>query len=798
MNKMKINRNRTRLSAVSGLVWTLTAGLLPAETMTVSTLFTWPINPANGVHPLWTPVQHDRGRTFVVVPDVNLRPMVTQIEADGKIITVPLDPGPDYLASSDGHNRFTMGIDEDGYLHIAGDMHGYAEWAGTYVARYQYQNMMYWKSNKALDVTAGFTFAGGRDSASRLPGEEWGGDSRFFNDRHGVLYYSSRVRAFTGGQLSGSEPFIAYGVYRYDHTSGHWTALGGSAAAGAPGADRFNTVLYWEHTTSFEAYQTAPRFDARNRLHFAIAGNTANTQGQGLIYAYSDDAGRTWKKADGTPIPGLPLRGRDGDPNQGDLIIRSPKVAQQSPLCIDKDGRVAVHGDGTWRTWSGGAWTPISGGMGILGSDGMMTADGGSTLNRTPGLGQPSTNHDTGFGQVFGISELALQNTGAVYAIGLPPGTNFVHAQQMSVFKATFSPAGKQVDETRIPDAPRIFFSRGDPAHVWLSWTPVERAVTYTVKRATSKSGPYTTIAKGVTRSDEFSDTGCINGTRYCYAVSALNAAGEGPDSAAVEVMPQHAEPRPPLIQTAVGHNTRITVSWLPLWPEATSYTVKRAASAGGPYRIVARGITALTYTDSGLVNDTTYHYVVSASNAVAGGSGDESPDSTPISAAPFRWTRILHYRSIGKDDTGTASASAENAPREAAAQAFDGNPGSKWLMSASSGWLQYRFAPGESWAVTRYRLISGQDAPERDPTEWQFQGSDNGTDWVTLDAQINQSFARRNAINTYVCSNRTAYAAYRLNVTRNQGNGLTQLAELELWVDETVPATPAPGASKR
>ncbi|HEX3133656.1 MAG TPA: hypothetical protein VHX44_08745, partial [Planctomycetota bacterium] len=40
------------------------------ETMTVQTLFSVPINPANGVHPLWTPVQHDRGKTFVVVPDV--------------------------------------------------------------------------------------------------------------------------------------------------------------------------------------------------------------------------------------------------------------------------------------------------------------------------------------------------------------------------------------------------------------------------------------------------------------------------------------------------------------------------------------------------------------------------------------------------------------------------------------------------------------------------------------------------------------------------------------------------------
>jgi hypothetical protein len=34
---------------------------------------------------------------------------------------------------------------------------------------------------------------------------------------------------------------------------------------------------------------------------------------------------------------------------------------------------------------------------------------------------------------------------------------------------------------------------------------------------------------------------------------------------------------------------------------------------------------------------------------------------------------------------------------------------------------------------------------------------------------------------------NRAAYPYCRLNITRNNGNGLTQLAELELWADDVV-----------
>lgn len=61
----------------------------------------------------------------------------------------------------------------------------------------------------------------------------------------------------------------------------------------------------------------------------------------------------------------------------------------------------------------------------------------------------------------------------------------------------------------------------------------------------------------------------------------------------------------------------------------ATGYSVKRAASPGGPYtRIAAPGSTS--YADPALVNGTTYYYVVSAFN-----KGGESANSTEVSAIP-------------------------------------------------------------------------------------------------------------------------------------------------------------------
>ena len=60
------------------------------------------------------------------------------------------------------------------------------------------------------------------------------------------------------------------------------------------------------------------------------------------------------------------------------------------------------------------------------------------------------------------------------------------------------------------------------------------------------------------------------------------------------------------------------------------SYNVKRGTSAGGPYATIARNVKDLTYTDSNVVNGTTYYYVLSASNEAG-----ESADSTTITVKP-------------------------------------------------------------------------------------------------------------------------------------------------------------------
>jgi len=93
---------------------------------------------------------------------------------------------------------------------------------------------------------------------------------------------------------------------------------------------------------------------------------------------------------------------------------------------------------------------------------------------------------------------------------------------------------------------------------------------------------------------------------------------------------------------TATAGNAQVTLSWNSS-TGATSYTVLRSTTGGGAYNSVVTGLTATTYTDTGLTNGTTYYYVVQAVTA-AGTSGNSNQVSATPSAPPA-WTNGYGYR---------------------------------------------------------------------------------------------------------------------------------------------------------
>jgi hypothetical protein len=98
------------------------------------------------------------------------------------------------------------------------------------------------------------------------------------------------------------------------------------------------------------------------------------------------------------------------------------------------------------------------------------------------------------------------------------------------------------------------------------------------------------------------------------------------------------------------------------------------------------------------------------------------------------------------------------------------------------TGWLKYDL--GHTETVQRYTVISSTETRTgRDPKDWQFQGSNDGVTWTTLDTQSGQVFANRQQMNSYTIATPGAYRYYRLNITSNNGDtGFVALSEIGLF----------------
>jgi fibronectin type III domain protein/F5/8 type C domain-containing protein len=140
----------------------------------------------------------------------------------------------------------------------------------------------------------------------------------------------------------------------------------------------------------------------------------------------------------------------------------------------------------------------------------------------------------------------------------------------------------------------------------------------------------------------------------------------------------------------------------------------------------------------------------------------------------------------------GRVSDKADTGGDEGAENAFDGSAYSKYLTGDTSTWLQYELEAAAT--AVRYTLTSANDAPDRDPRNWDLLASPDGNRWVILDSRTDQTFTNRYQAQSFTVTNTTAYRFYRLDITANNGSGQTQLAEFQLLgTGQAAPAATPP-----
>ena len=162
----------------------------------------------------------------------------------------------------------------------------------------------------------------------------------------------------------------------------------------------------------------------------------------------------------------------------------------------------------------------------------------------------------------------------------------------------------------------------------------------------------------------------------------------------------------------ATAGNSQVALSWLPS-TGAASYNVKRSTTSGSSYTVIATNVADAGYSDTGLVNGTTYYYVVSAQN-LAG----ESVNSSQVYAMPGTLDRIIWVASsntTGSDSQGNA---------------LDGNLTTRWSTGTSQVNGQW-FQVDMGLVSTFYKIVLNAINSANDyPRGYQVYVSNDGINW--------------------------------------------------------------------
>jgi len=190
-------------------------------------------------------------------------------------------------------------------------------------------------------------------------------------------------------------------------------------------------------------------------------------------------------------------------------------------------------------------------------------------------------------------------------------------------------------DDTTPPSAPTGLTASAGDSIVSLDWSDNTETdlAGYNVYSSTSSGVGYSLIATGVTTS-EYMDYGLTNGTTYYYVVGAFDTSlNKSANSNEASATPADAtSPAAPANLTATAGDGTVSLDWSDnTETDLAGYLVYRSTSTGGPYSLIATGLTTSEYMDYGPTNGTTYYYIVKAVDT----SDNVSGSSVEVSATP-------------------------------------------------------------------------------------------------------------------------------------------------------------------
>lgn len=186
----------------------------------------------------------------------------------------------------------------------------------------------------------------------------------------------------------------------------------------------------------------------------------------------------------------------------------------------------------------------------------------------------------------------------------------------------------------------------------------------------------------------------------------------------------------------------------------------------------------------SGLpANATSYLYVERnpSTGALTYGSTLTAPVYDLSSAAPgTSW--VSSYLTMTSANTPSPYvASASNDGAQAAYRAFDNDVTTEWQTSTGNSppqWVQLDF--GSGYQANQYRVAKNTGTGTGLPTAWELRGSNDNTNWTTLDTRSGQTLPGGGAFLTFTVTTPGVYRYYRLYVTAVNSGTYSNVSQLD------------------
>jgi len=102
-------------------------------------------------------------------------------------------------------------------------------------------------------------------------------------------------------------------------------------------------------------------------------------------------------------------------------------------------------------------------------------------------------------------------------------------------------------------------------------------------------------------------------------------------------------------------------------------------------------------------------------------------------------------------------------------------------VMSTGSGWIMYQFASGAKKVADAYWITKGSESANDMATEWEIEGSHDGTNFITLDSRSGESGWVPSETRFYNFDNDTAYEYYRWSFRGSGDTNSARIAELAI-----------------